>query len=451
MVMTGLVHHAVSLFSNCGAGDVGYAREGFLFDVMAELDPRRLEVCLLNHPRAVGVPHDLRTTWRDVVKTYKNMAKNVRPALLAACPPCQGMSTARSNRGIEADPDAGMRDERNLLVTVIADVALELVPRIIVVENVQAFLTRRVRHPRTKNPVSAAKLLIEELTQEYAVFPFLGDLCHFGVPQTRKRTFLTFIHRSEPSLPKLLESGKVPYPIPTHLPGTAKEPITVKEALLAMNLPSLDAKSPDAAQSKVARGLHSVPIWLDSRYEMVAAIPPDSGRSAWENDRCGNCGRVRVRERDAICPKCKGPLLRPVVKAKNGRYRLVTGFRSSTYSRMKSDRPSATITTASGHIGSNNTIHPFENRLLSALECAILQTLPRRFKWGDALEKWGHTNVREMIGEAVPPLFTQKHGHVLRAILEDRLKVHMLDATSDMCVRATKKLAIENLSEGREA
>src|SRR5258706_15924771 len=59
---------AVSLFSNCGAGDVGYRKAGFRFDVMAELDPRRLGVCLLNHPGATGVSGDLRKTWRKVVK-----------------------------------------------------------------------------------------------------------------------------------------------------------------------------------------------------------------------------------------------------------------------------------------------------------------------------------------------------------------------------------------------
>ena len=103
------------------------------------------------------------------------------------------------------------------------------------------------------------------------------------------------------------------------------------------------------------------------------------------------------------------------MKKKRGTYRLITGFRTSTYTRMKSDAPAATITTASGHLGSNNTIHPFENRLLSTLECALLQTLPKRFKWGTALERWGHTNIRDMIGEAVPPLFTRLHGKVLHA------------------------------------
>src|SRR5438552_3952814 len=115
-------HHAVSLFSNCGAGDVGYAKAGFQFDVMAELDERRLEVCLLNHPGAVGVPGDLRKTWPQVISQYKKIAKNAPLSLLAACPPCQGMSSARSGRGRQEDADAGIKDDRNLLVTVISKV-----------------------------------------------------------------------------------------------------------------------------------------------------------------------------------------------------------------------------------------------------------------------------------------------------------------------------------------
>src|ERR1017187_11000052 len=48
------------------------------------------------------------------------------------------------------------------------------------------------------------------------------------------------------------------------------------------------------------------------------------------------------------------------------------------------------------------------NRLMSTLECARLQTFPAAFKWGKALKKWGHTNVRDMVGEAVPPLLDRK-------------------------------------------
>src|ERR1700684_778569 len=99
--------HAVSLFSNCGAGDLGYAAAGFQFDVMAELDPRRLSVALLNHPDAEGVPGDLRETLPEVVQAYRRKVGAADPALLAACPPCQGMSSARSTRGHAEDADAG--------------------------------------------------------------------------------------------------------------------------------------------------------------------------------------------------------------------------------------------------------------------------------------------------------------------------------------------------------
>ena len=44
---------SISLFSNCGAGDVGFARAGFRFRVLAEIDERRLDVAT---DPAVGVP-----------------------------------------------------------------------------------------------------------------------------------------------------------------------------------------------------------------------------------------------------------------------------------------------------------------------------------------------------------------------------------------------------------
>ena len=117
---------AVSLFSNCGAGDVGFARAGFRFRVMAEIDERRLDVALRNHPDASGVVGDLRKTWPKVVASYRESCGSAQPALLSACPPCQGMSSARGDRGHESDAHAGTRDARNLLVEVIAEVAREV-------------------------------------------------------------------------------------------------------------------------------------------------------------------------------------------------------------------------------------------------------------------------------------------------------------------------------------
>ncbi len=432
---------AVSLFSNCGAGDLGYSQAGFKFEIMAELDPRRLSIALLNHPGALGVAGDLRKTWRDVIKRYRGRCGSARPALLAACPPCQGMSTACSGRGLADDPDAGSRDKRNLLVMVIASVASALHPRLIVLENVEAFLTRKVRHPRTGESISAAALLIGMLKPKYSVFPLLTDLADYGVPQHRKRAFLTFVANSEKHLSFLHEAKRAPYPRPTH----EQEPVTLRDTLAALGAEHLDA----ASEKTAGTGMHSVPVWLDRRYAMVAAIRPNTGASAWDNCACEACGRVPVSTDDVLCPKCAAPLLRPIVKARNGRYRFISGFRSSSYRRMDPNSPASTITTASGHVGSDITIHPSENRLLSPLECAHVQTFPKGFHWGKALEKWGATNVRAMIGEAVPPLFTRLHGRSLIGVLTGNWTLAPIAQSDPRCGAARWKLCLDEDRSGK--
>ncbi|MCY4457412.1 MAG: DNA cytosine methyltransferase [Acidimicrobiaceae bacterium] len=429
---------AASLFSNCGAGDVGYAKAGFSFRVMAEIKQRRLAVALANHKDARGVPGDLRFTWRDVIASYHNESRSGRPALLSACPPCQGMSTARGGRGREGDAAAGSRDGRNLLVEVIAQVANRLQPRIVVVENVAAFLSRLVLNPRNGEPISAAVLLRDLLGPRYECFPFLTDLADYGVPQRRVRAFTTFVRNDEPAIAALAQSECVPYPIPT-ASAEAGNWTSLEQALSHLGAKCLDAKSKEAARDP-SRPMHAVPVWgFNHQYRMVAAIPPSSGGRAWDTAVCEDRCNSPVGADDAVCPACNNPLLRPVVQEADGSYRLVRGFRRSSYSRMRPDAPAPTITTASGHVGSDNTIHPVENRVLSPLECAHLQTIPDDFDWGGALDDWGPTAVRAMIGEAVPPRFTEMHGRVLVALLEGRTE-GLASANDRRVVKAIERM-----------
>lgn len=432
---------AVSLFSNCGAGDVGFAEAGFEFGVMAEIDRRRLRVAALNHQAAAAVWGDLRETWTDVVAQFKAVSSE-QPDLLAACPPCQGMSTARSNRGFDHDAAAGGRDGRNLLVVPIANVAKALAPKAIVVENVPPFLTRQVPHPESGEGVSAARLLVSLLEDEYEVFPLLTDLADYGVPQHRKRAFLTFIRRKESCLTRLSEEMLTPYPQPTHARDLGGEPVLLRKALSELGASALDARSAEAATSDDE--LHSVPVWPDRLYQMVAAIPPDSGASGWDNEKCVICDDVDVGPEDAVCPECGDPLPRPVVQ-EEGSWRLVKGYRSSSYRRMDPDRPATTVTTANGRVGSSSTIHPSENRVLSILECAHLQTLPEDFDWGEnPMDAIGVNELRAMVGEAVPPRFTEKHGSAIEACLNGDHSVPLLDASNTRCVKARRTLGIES-------
>lgn len=430
---------AISLFSNCGAGDIGFAAAGFRFQIMAELISSRLDIALRNHTDAYGVVGDLRQTWRPVVAAWRARHGGAQPDLLAACPPCQGLSTARSDRGLEADPSTGAKEPRNLLVLPIARVAARLQPRLIVVENVAAFLRRQVGTVRGGMGVSAATLLVRLLSRWYTVYPLVTDLADYGVPQRRVRTFLTFVHRDSELISVLDKSAVAPYPIPTHAPDHGGHPITLAAALAAFGLPTLDARSRSTCTDST-RALHFVPPWPPRQYRMVSMVPVGTGASAWDTTHCVSCGDVSPSDDAAVCPICDAPLPRPIVFEGN-RPRLVRGFRRGSYKRMDPQRPAATITTASGRIGGSHTIHPFENRLLSPLECALLQTIPEDFSWGDILATRGATELRAMIGEAVPPRFTALHGNVLATLLQQKTYNCLLPTDNTRCRTAHRSLS----------
>ena len=180
----------------------------------------------------------------------------------------------------------------------------------------------------------------------------------------------------------------------------------------------LDSKSRHIAHGK--HPLHFVPHYKGDKYIRVRDIPKYSGRSAYENDICPSCGQTGVPLESVTCVDCGGLMSnRPYVRDGEA-FRLIRGFRSS-YRRMLPDEPAPTITTATSHVGSDFKIHPWENRVLSILECSDLQTIPRFFDWSPALETGHKHEVRRAIGECFPPYFTYLHGSVLRQLLNGRM------------------------------
>ena len=116
------------------------------------------------------------------------------------------------------------------------------------------------------------------------------------------------------------------------------------------------------------------------------------------------------------CPSCDAVMRnRPYVE-RDGQLALIKGFHSS-YRRMTPNRPAYTVTTNSSHVGSDFKIHPSENRVLSILECADLQTVPRFYDWTHAKKNRRLYLIRNLVGEAFPTYFTYLHGRVLAELL----------------------------------
>ena len=404
---------AVSLFSGAGLSDLGYELAGFRFVVQVELDQKRADIGSQNFPNSQWLTLDVRDNAEDIARAYQEVESSPLD-LLVATPPCQGMSTSNPSRGKRRTPRAEALEEKNRLLLEVIPVARLLKPRIIVIENVRQVLTLEVEHNGERD------MTINHLHKglsEYEVFPNVVNVADYGVPQVRKRALIVAVRKDEAWLDSLKTSGRSPTPESTHaehqVNGT-KPWVSIREWLQAMAYEPLDAKSKDTARG--AHTLHFVLAYETDRYLQVSQIPAYSGRSAYDNDTCPECERQGVEAGLIRCPDCSGVMRnRPYIE-RNGCPSLIRGFHSS-YRRMSPERPSYTITTNSSHVGSDFKIHPWENRVMSIIECSDLQTVPRFYDWTRATEARRFYLIRNLVGEAFPPYFTYLHGRLLASLL----------------------------------
>ena len=406
---------AVSLFSGAGLSDLGYEMAGFRLVVQVEVDRKRAAIGAANFHCSTWLTRDVCGSADEVATAYR-MATSRRLDLLVATPPCQGMSSSNPSRGKRRSPRAQELEAKNRLMLEVIPVARKLRPRVIVAENVRPVLTLNVEYGGANGTVVDH---IRNHLSDYEVFPVVVNVADYGIPQVRKRALVVAIHKGEPCLASMSSRKGTPLPSPTHSerPTNGALPwVSIRQWLQLMEYDHLDAKSEDTVRGE--HWLHFVPPYGTDRYMQISQIPPNSGRSAFENDECPSCGRQQVAAELILCPSCDAVMRnRPYVE-RNGQPALIKGFDSS-YRRMRPERPAYTITTNSSHIGSDFKIHPWENRVLSILECADLQTLPRFYDWTRAKEDRTLYLIRNLIGEAFPSYFTYLHGLVLAELLSD--------------------------------
>ena len=401
---------ACSMFTNCGAADFGLQSAGFQFIAIAELLEVRANVALQNLPYARLVQGNLEMTWPTFCDVVEEFSDEID--LLTACPPCQGLSSARCAAGNSTDPISGSRDARNFLIDTVVKVVSRLKPKIILLENVPQFMTRAIRSDVNGSPLSAFNCF-EQGVEGYNIYTLVADLADFGLPQHRKRSFVVAV---KSHLVNFLPVDWVPFPNRTHGSRATAPHITIEEIFSKFQLPELDSSSAESADGSQFHPLHVVPSYEENYYRMISSIPSGSGRSAYDNNQCDICKYVNSKA-SLKCQKCQKSLPKPVTNDKStGSVRLIKGYHTA-YKRLKSNEPANTVLTASGRASSHNTIHPTQNRVLSALECQILQGIPSEFSWSVAGRQVPLGKIREMIGEAVPPMFTEKIGHILAKAL----------------------------------
>lgn len=162
-----MANRAISLFSGCGAMDVGAEQAGFKTVAANELNKHACSTFRKNHPNVELVEGDINEKMGDI-------CKHDDIDLVFGGPPCQGFSVAG-----KMSPD----DPRSKLVFSFCDVVESINPHIFVLENVKALgLLAKFETVRSE--------IIKRMSAAgYVTRFFILNARDYGVPQNRERVF----------------------------------------------------------------------------------------------------------------------------------------------------------------------------------------------------------------------------------------------------------------------
>lgn len=174
---------AFDCFSGCGGMTEGFKQAGYRVIGAVEIDEGAARAYRLNHPNVHVWQSDIkRVSAHSVLKTLK--LRKGQLDLLGGCPPCQGFSSLRTKNGRRRN-----RDKQNDLIYEFQRLALALLPKQVMLENVPALLKDR----RLKDFIDALK------SAGYTVKACALNVGEYGVPQRRKRTVMIASRVSDPA------------------------------------------------------------------------------------------------------------------------------------------------------------------------------------------------------------------------------------------------------------
>lgn len=344
----------VDLFSGCGGMSWGLHNSGFSVIAGLDTDDIALKTFKTNHPKAQVFHTDIRQL---DAKEFREILKIKRGDLdcLIGGPPCQGFSKNVPAKG------RFLNDHRNLLFRAFIEYVIELLPKVIIMENVAEIYNAYGGAVRSEIEETLTKL---KYTTQIKVL-FAPD---FGVPQRRRRCFFfasrTGIKPDIPSSNPYFEDSDPPKSawaaisdLPSLKNGEGYEPMDY-------NLAPLNAYQKLMRNSNKHLFDHVAKNLKEKQLLRIKAL---KAGQAWKD-----------------LPKDLQPK---------------SGY-SGAYGRLDYDMLAPTITRWVFHPGSGRFSHPRDDRLLTLREAARLQSFSDDFRWeGSYVER------ASQIGNAVPPLF----------------------------------------------
>src|SRR6266487_2122029 len=126
----------VDLFCGIGVGALGFVKSGFEIAAASDLDPSACEIYRHNL-KVVPINKDIRkVSGREILG--QTGLKRGDVSVVVGCPPCQGFSSLRNTRRRYRQ-----RDGRKSLLRIFGERIAEILPKIVVLENVRGLTDPR--------------------------------------------------------------------------------------------------------------------------------------------------------------------------------------------------------------------------------------------------------------------------------------------------------------------
>ncbi|HLN94937.1 MAG TPA: DNA cytosine methyltransferase [Flavobacterium sp.] len=375
----GMQFPVVSLFSGAGGLDIGLEESGFHTSVCIEYDSDCRETLRYNRPEwkllesgvkvtdgriAKRVPGDIRDIEVEEVFELSGLSQG-QAALVVGGAPCQPFSNIGKK--------LGKNDEKN------GDLFLEFV-RFVKGVSPKAFIFENVVGITQQKHSDVINYMIDKFKGlGYGISYSILNSADYGVPQRRERFFLIGIKGIDKPL----------FPLPTHF----KDKKVYAEFVQKHNLPGY----PFRKWVSVKDAFKKLPKASENRVDYALMNLSEMVVNRMKHIQQGENFKVLPME---LRPNCW----------KNGKHQ-----GNDTFGRIIADLPSCTIRTAAYNPSKGQYIHPFENRGLSTVEMASLQSFP--FDWffrTTGRDKVTLVSGGKQIGNAVPPLLARALGAAIK-------------------------------------
>lgn len=348
----------IDLFAGVGGMSLGFEKSGFDVVLANEYDPSIANAYQINHKKTKMICGDI--TKIDFDDVFSNYIGKID--VVIGGPPCQGFSQKGQRKTIN--------DERNFLFKYYVKVVDLIKPKYFVMENVPNLLTAEGGYFRKE---------IEELFNKmgYQLKTGVLNASDFGVPQNRHRAVIIGKKGSEaPNLP---------------LPKKTK--VTIWDAISDLSF----------LNSGEGEEVQCYPIEPQSSYQRKLRSQSES----LYNHVATSHSKLAL-ERLAMIPPNSGKEVLPPEH-------LTKSIYSGTWTRMRKDEVSVTITTRFDTPSSGKFTHPYLNRAITVREAARIQSFPDNFVFVG-----NKGSQMKQVGNAVPPFLAEAIAkEIMKDIKED--------------------------------